>query len=75
MKRSLSYRSLDEKQFHDEAIGKLQREHRRLKDRVDAMYMDKLDGRIGNDFFDTKAAEMRAAQAAIMREIDAHPNG
>jgi len=39
------------------------------------MYMDKLDGRIGNDFFDTKAAEMRAAQAAIMREIDAHPNG
>jgi hypothetical protein len=31
------------------------------------MYMDKLDGRIGNEFLDAKAAETRAAQAAIAR--------
>jgi hypothetical protein len=36
------------------------------------MYMDKLDGRIGNDFFDTKAAEMRTAQAAVIRDVAAH---
>ena len=29
-------------------------------------------GRIGNDFFDAKAAEMRAAQAAIMRDTLSH---
>ena len=50
----------------------MQREHRRIQGRIDAMYMDKLDGRIGNEFFDTKAAETREAQAAIMRDLNAH---
>ena len=36
------------------------------------MYEDKLDGRIANDFFDAKAAEMRAAQTAIIRDLGAH---
>ena len=36
------------------------------------MYEDKLDGRAGKDYFDTKAAEMRAAQASIIRDIQAH---
>ena len=62
----------DERQFHDDAIAKLQREHQRLQGRIDAMYEDKLDGRIANDYFDTKAAEMRAAQTAIMRDLAAH---
>ena len=31
------------------------------------MYMDKLDGRIDNDFFDRKAAEFRAALARLSR--------
>jgi len=62
----------DERQFHDDAIAKLEREHLRLQDRIDAMYEDKLDGRIANDFFDTKATEMRAAQAAIIRDLGAH---
>jgi hypothetical protein len=61
----------DERQFHDDAIAKLQREHRRLQDRIDAMYEDKLDGRIGNEFFDSKAAEVRTAQTAIMRDLEA----
>jgi hypothetical protein len=34
----------DERKCHEEAITKLQREHRRIQDRIDAMYMDKLDG-------------------------------
>jgi DNA invertase Pin-like site-specific DNA recombinase len=62
----------DERQFHDEAIAKLQREHRRLQDRVDSMYEDKLDGRIANEFFDSKAAEIRAAQTTIIRDLGAH---
>ena len=62
----------DERQFHDGAITKLQAEHRRLQGRIDAMYEDKLDGRIGNDFFDAKATEMRTEQARIMRDLEAH---
>ncbi len=62
----------DEKEFRQAAIAKLQREHRRIQDRIDAMYMDKLDGRIDNEFFDRKAAEFRAEQCRIMRDIEAH---
>jgi site-specific DNA recombinase len=62
----------DEKKFRDEAIARLQREHRRIQDRIDAMYMDKLDGRIDNEFFDRKAAEFRAEQCRLMRDIEAH---
>jgi hypothetical protein len=62
----------DEKQFHEEAIAKLQRERQRIQDRTDAMYMDKLDGRIDNEFFDRKAGEFRSEQCRIMRDIEAH---
>ena len=49
----------DEKLHHDEAIERIQAEHDRLQKRIDAMYVDKLDGRIDTDFFDRKAAEWR----------------
>jgi hypothetical protein len=62
----------DERKAHEDAIARLQREHRRIQDRIDAMYLDKLDGRIDNDFFDRKAAEFRGEQARIMGEIEAH---
>ena len=64
----------DERKCHEEAITKLQREHRRIQDRIDAMYMDKLDGRIDNDFFDRKAAEFRSEQCRVMRDIETHQN-
>ena len=41
----------------------------------DAMYEDKLAGRIGNEFFDAKAAEFRAEQARLMRDLEAHQQG
>ncbi len=62
----------DEKQFHAAAVEKLQREHRRLQDRLERMYEDKLDGQIENDFYNRKAADYRSEQARIMREIEAH---
>jgi hypothetical protein len=62
----------DERKFHEDAIVKLQREHRRLQDRIDAMYLDKLDGRIDNDFFDRKAGEFRSQQCRLMRDMEAH---
>ena len=40
----------DEKQHHDDAIRRIQAECDRLQDRIDAMYVDKLDGRIDTDF-------------------------
>src|ERR1035437_472891 len=40
--------------LHDEAISRLQAEYRRLQSRIDAMFLNKLDGRIDTGFFDDK---------------------
>jgi hypothetical protein len=41
---------------------------------INAMYMDKLDGRIDNEFFDRKAGDFRTEQLRIMGDIAAHQN-
>ncbi len=61
-----------ERQEHEDAVARLRREHQRIQDRIDAMYLDKLDGRIDGEFYDRKAAEFRAEQARIMGDIAAH---
>ncbi len=62
----------DEKRLHDEAIARLQAEHVVLQNRLDAMYVDKLDGRVSAVFFDRKAAEWRADQERIQEDIQRH---
>jgi site-specific DNA recombinase len=62
----------DERRFHEGAIGRLQTEYQRLQDRLDAMYIDKLDGRVDTAFFDRKATEWRAEQSQVSRTIEEH---
>ncbi len=62
----------DEKQFHDESIARLQAEYSRIQGRLDAMYLDKLEGRIDNTFYDRKAAEWRQDQRRTMEEVRNH---
>jgi len=46
----------DERREHEEAIRRLQGEHRQLGGRINAMYVDKLDGRVDGAFFDKMSA-------------------
>ncbi|EAR22155.1 recombinase family protein [Nitrococcus mobilis] len=62
----------DEKQHHEDAIRRIQAEYNRLQNRIDAMYVDKLDGRIDIDFFDRKAAEWREEQRKCLALIREH---
>jgi hypothetical protein len=62
----------DEKQHHENAIRRIQTEYDRLQNRIDAMYVDKLDGRIDPDFFDRKAAEWRTEQEECLELIRGH---
>lgn len=64
----------DEKNYHDEVITSLQKQYQKLQDRIDAMYVDKLDSRISQEFFDRKSEEWRAEQADILRKIESHQN-
>jgi site-specific DNA recombinase len=63
---------VDEKQFHDEAIDRLQGEYKRLQNRIDQMYIDKLDGRVTAEFFDRKSAEWRQEQESVERNTGKH---
>jgi site-specific DNA recombinase len=72
VRRALMESHRDERQFHADAVARLQREHRRIQERLERMYEDKLDGRIDNDFYDKKAAEYRNEQARITRDLQAH---
>jgi len=62
----------DERREHDEAIKRLQAEQKRLGDRTNAMYLDKLDGRVDTAFFDGMSAEWREEQNRCLREIERH---
>lgn len=63
---------VNERRYHEEAITRLQAEYTRLQSRVEAMYVDKLDGRVDAVFFDRKAAEWREEQGRLMRAIEEH---
>lgn len=62
----------DERGEHEDAIRRLQADHKRLGDRINAMYLDKLDGRVDGAFFDKMSAEWREEQNRCLREIERH---
>ena len=62
----------DEKQHHEDAIRRILAEYDRLQNRIDAMNVDKLDGRIDTDLFDRKAAEWREEQRKCLALIREH---
>jgi site-specific DNA recombinase len=64
----------DAKRHHDAAISRLQAEYNRLQTRIDAMYLDKLDGRVDAAFFDRKASEWRREQDRLLLTVEDHQN-
>ena len=69
VRESLHASHADERREHEEAIRRLQAEHKRIGDRINAMYLDKLDGRVDSAFFDKMSAEWREEQNRCLREI------
>lgn len=62
----------DERREHEEAIKRHQVELKRLQDRINAMYVDKLDGLVDTAFYDRMSNQWREEQARCQREIDRH---
>ena len=62
----------DKRREQEEAIARLRAEYNRLQDRIHAMYVDKLDGRVDAAFFDKMSTEWREEQDRCQREIDRH---
>jgi hypothetical protein len=62
----------DERREHEEAIRRHQAEYKRLQDRINAMYVDKLDGVVDAPFFEKMSSQWREEQNRRLREIERH---
>jgi DNA invertase Pin-like site-specific DNA recombinase len=60
----------DERREHEEAIRRHQAEHKRLENRMHAMYVDKLDGLVDAAFFERMSNQWREEQNRCLREIE-----
>ncbi len=57
-----------EQAARDQSIKRLQTQCDRIEARIETMYMDKLDGRITQEFFDKNAATLRDEKEALARK-------
>jgi DNA invertase Pin-like site-specific DNA recombinase len=72
VKDALHASHAEERRAHDEAVRRLRSEHQRLQQRLDVMYVDKLDGKITADFYDRNAAQWRNEQDRLQQLVDEH---
>ena len=70
VRQALHTSHADERREHEEAIKRLRAEYDRLQARIDAMYIDKLDGKIGGEFYERMAAQWREEQTRCLSEIE-----
>jgi hypothetical protein len=70
--KALRESHVDEQREHEAAIARLKAEHDRLQHRLQAMYVDKLDGRIDNSFYVQMSEQWRLEQDKLMQEIIQH---
>jgi site-specific DNA recombinase len=62
----------DESVYHQEALGRLHAELKKIKNRLDQLYIDKLDGTVSETFWLEKSRLWEADQSRIMTQIHAH---
>ncbi len=58
-----------EQAAREQAIKRLQTQKNQIEVRIETMYMDKLDGRITQEFFDKHSATWRREQDGLLRKI------
>jgi site-specific DNA recombinase len=62
----------DTKRYHEERVTALQKQYQKLQDRLDRMYIDKLDGSISQNQFDRMSESFRKEQSDLLRQIEKH---
>lgn len=59
----------DKKEYRDRVISQLRSELKKIESRLDAMYLDKLDGKVAVDFYDEKQREWRQEMEKICSKL------
>jgi site-specific DNA recombinase len=62
----------DETAYYQESLSRLQAESKKIKNRLDQLYIDKLDGTVSETFWLEKSRLWEADQSRIMTQIHAH---
>jgi site-specific DNA recombinase len=61
-----------ERELHDAAVSQLQKRYEQLQNRLDAIYDDKLDGRITQDMYDRKFVQYTAERDKLVSDLERH---
>jgi len=72
IKQALFESHKEEKEYHDKQMGTLQGQYTKIQKRIDAMYVDKLDGKISEEFYERKSEDWRKEQEELREAIGRH---
>ena len=72
LRESLHRSHADEQAYHNGQLEALNAQYATIQRRLDQAYVDKLDGRIAEDFWQAKSTEWRKEQDAIQDQIARH---
>ena len=62
----------NEQREHSEAIKRLEEERDQFQRRIEAMYVDKIDGNVSEEFYDRMMAQWREGRDRCVRDITRH---
>ena len=72
MRDALRQSAQEKKEFHDQAIETLNARYTKLQNRIDQIYLDKLDGEIEEAFYRKNVTVWRAEQTDLLDKIARH---
>jgi len=72
IKEALRRSHRDERDYHDRIVKDLQTRYTKIQARIDQAYIDKLDGKISEEFWQEKTQDWRRAQEQIRLKMKAH---
>jgi hypothetical protein len=71
-REALQLSQKEKAEFHNKAIEKLNIRYLKLQNRIDQMYLDKLDGEVEESFYHRHVKEWREDQKRLQRHISEH---
>jgi site-specific DNA recombinase len=74
LREGLRQSQKEKAEFHRRAIEKLNAGYAKLQNRIDQIYLDKLDGEVEAAFYRRNVAQWREEQAQIRARIERHEN-